>query len=216
MPRLEAIIKALVKEYGRQEPEKNDPLETLLLGILSQNTTDHNSSMAYESLIHQVRLKDILRVNTNKLAKIIHSGGLPLVKARRLKNAVKFWTENNLEKRIQKMTDDEIREILTRIDGVGPKTAEIVIMFGLGRQALPVDTHVWRVTRRLGLVPDKTSREKTAQLLRKIVPRRMWADYHMNIITHGRTVCKARNPDCRRCAILKHCVFGKRLMKKTL
>ena len=199
-----------MRQYGHQKPEKNDPLDTLVAAILSQNTNDTNSSRAYENLLKNFRLDELPSINTNRLAKVIHSGGLPQTKAKRIKTAVKFWQDEGLGHTIGKMTDDEIRKTLTQIDGVGPKTAEIVLIFGLGRQALPVDTHVWRVTRRLGLVPDKTSREKTAEVLRKIVPYPMWADYHMNVITHGRTVCTARNPKCRECILLQDCPYGKK------
>lgn len=213
MDRIESIVRELRKTYGINKPEKSDPLDTLIFTILSQNTTDTNSSRAYENLIKHFKIKDLPLVNTNKLAKVIHSGGLPMIKAKRIKNAVRVWQKEGLGRKIRKMSDDEVRETLTKIHGVGPKTAEVVLMFGLGRPALPVDTHVYRVSRRLGLVPEKASREKAAEILRQVVPRKMWTDFHLGLISHGRTVCKAQNPRCLECMLLDYCPYGKRVVK---
>ena len=213
MEKIESIVKLLVNEYGKNSPSVDDPLETLVFTILSQNTTDKNSSRAYRNLVRNFRIKDLSQVNTNKLAKVIHSGGLPMIKAKRIKRAVKYWQDNKLGRKIRKMSDDEVRESLTKIDGVGPKTAEIVLVFALGRQGLPVDTHVYRVSKRLGLVQEKASREKAAELLREKVPRKMWADFHLGLINHGRIICKTQKPRCNDCFLLKYCPYGKKLVK---
>jgi endonuclease-3 len=86
-------------------------------------------------------------------------------------------------------------------------------MFALGRLALPVDTHVYRVSKRLGLVPEKVTREKAAEILREKVPYEMWANFHLGFISHGRAVCKAQRPRCGECMLLKYCPYGKKLLK---
>jgi len=99
----------------------------------------------------------------------------------------------------------EAREWLLNIPGVGPKTAAIVLLFALGRPAFPVDTHVHRVTRRLGLIPEKTTREKAHVLLEALVPPEIYYSFHLNLIAHGRSVCHARGPECVRCILQDHC-----------
>jgi endonuclease-3 len=102
---------------------------------------------------------------------------------------------------------EEARAWLLSIPGVGPKTAAIVLLFALGKPAFPVDTHVHRITRRLGLIPDKTSREKAHDLLEALVPPDLYYPFHLNIIEHGRAVCHARNPKHEQCVLQEQCAF---------
>ena len=105
------------------------------------------------------------------------------------------------------MEIDEAKKWLTSLKGVGPKTAAIVLLFSLCKPAFPVDTHVHRVTRRLGLIPEKTSREKAHVLLEELVPPELYYPFHLNLIEHGRTVCHARNPKCAECILQEHCAY---------
>jgi endonuclease-3 len=108
---------------------------------------------------------------------------------------------------LDEMGLEEAREWLLSIPGVGPKTAAIVLLFALGKPAFPVDTHVHRVTRRLGLIPDRTSREKAHQLLEQLAPPEIYYSFHLNLIAHGRAVCHARNPECAHCILQNDCAF---------
>ena len=101
---------------------------------------------------------------------------------------------------------EEARAWLLSIPGVGPKTAAIVLLFALGMPAFPVDTHVHRLSRRLGLIPEKTSREKAHDLLEALVPPELYYVFHLNLIAHGRAVCHARNPEHERCVLREVCV----------
>lgn len=105
------------------------------------------------------------------------------------------------------MEVEETRAWLLDIPGVGPKTAAIVLLFALGKPAFPVDTHVHRVTLRLGPIPEKTSREKAHELLEEIVPADIYYSFHLNLIAHGRAVCHARNPEHERCILRDDCAY---------
>ena len=100
---------------------------------------------------------------------------------------------------------EEARAWLLALPGVGPKTAAIVLLFALGRPAFPVDTHVHRVARRLGLIPDRTTREKAHDLLEALVPPEIYYAFHLNLIAHGRAACHARSPQHERCALREDC-----------
>jgi endonuclease-3 len=102
---------------------------------------------------------------------------------------------------------EEAKDWLTAIKGVGPKTAAIVLLFSLGMPAFPVDTHVHRVTGRLGLIGPKVSREQAHVILEELVPQDLYYAFHLNLIQHGRQVCAARNPDCENCALTDLCAY---------
>jgi endonuclease-3 len=105
------------------------------------------------------------------------------------------------------MSTQEARQWLTNLPGVGPKTAAIVLCFALGKPAFPVDTHVHRVSGRLGLIPQGTSREKAHDMLEEIVPEEIYYPFHLNLITHGRAICHARGPECERCLLRDECSY---------
>jgi endonuclease-3 len=102
---------------------------------------------------------------------------------------------------------EEARRWLLDIPGVGPKTAAIVLLFALDRPAFPVDTHVHRLSRRLGLIPDAASREKAHKLLEEMVPAESYYPFHINLIRHGRAVCHAQSPECARCVLQEMCAY---------
>jgi endonuclease-3 len=147
----------------------------------------------------------------SEVAEAIRPAGLSQVKAPRIQAALRripapagrisldFLAEMPLE---------EARAWLTALDGVGPKTAAIVLLFAFGRPAFPVDTHIHRVARRLGLIPPHASREKAHLLLEELLPAETYYTFHLNLIRHGREVCHPRNPACSRCRLLDLCPYG--------
>jgi endonuclease-3 len=143
-----------------------------------------------------------------RIAKAIKRGGLGQIKAARIKQVLQeIETE---EGRItlgslKSKTMTEAEEYLRRLPGVGPKTASCVLLFSLGKPSLPVDTHIFRVSRRLGLIGPKIPIDKAADLLRKQVPLSRVYQFHVHMIEHGRRVCHARNPSCCRCALKGIC-----------
>jgi endonuclease-3 len=138
--------------------------------------------------------------------------GLAPTKAPRIQGALRRITEERGEIELaflSQLSLEEARAWLLALPGVGPKTAAIVLLFALGRPAFPVDTHIHRVARRLGLIPDRTTREKAHALLEALVPPEIYYAFHLNLIAHGRAVCHARSPEHERCVFRGDCDYYK-------
>jgi endonuclease-3 len=207
--RIDEILTSL---YGRQEVEtEGDPLDTLVETILSQNTTDANSHRSYLALKKEYpRWERMLGEDPDKIARIIRSGGLAPMKARRILAALDFIRSSRGALDLGflgRMSPADAEAWLGQMKGVGPKTRSIVLLFSLGMPAFPVDTHIHRVTRRLGLIGEKTSRENAQTELAKLVPKAEFYNFHINLIEHGRAVCRARNPRCEKCEISRLCRY---------
>jgi len=214
------IDRILTRLYGRQEVElEDDPLDTLVETILSQNTTDLNSHKAFRELKRAYPSWDMMKgENQAKVAAIIRSGGLAGIKARRILDALEFIESETGELDLgflKGMPPQEVDSWLARIKGVGPKTRSIVMLFSLDMPTFPVDTHIHRVARRLGLIGARTSREKAQDEMARLVPSREFYNFHINIIEHGRAVCKARRPKCEACAVSGLCEYYVSLRKGT-
>jgi endonuclease III len=217
MPLDEKILEVnrrLIEAYGdkRHDPdEESDPVGTLVNTILSQNTNDHNRDIAYRRLRKQFpRWEDVRDAPESEIADAVRPAGLAPTKAPRIQNALDEITRSQGTISLEFLRDlplEEARSWLLDLDGVGPKTAAIVLLFSMGRPAFPVDTHVHRVTRRLGLIPQNTSREKAHTLLEEIVPEDLYYVFHLNVIEHGRTLCSARNPQCEICPLSDLCCY---------
>ncbi len=206
------IDRILTKEYGRQIIEAcEDPLDTLIETILSQNTTDLNSHRAFVALKKKYRSWDrLIGEDPRKVAEIIRSGGLAGIKAERILAAlehIKRETGSLSLGLLRHMKAEGADAWLGRMKGVGPKTRSIVLLFSLGMPAFPVDTHIHRVAKRLGLIGRKTDREQAQVEMAKLVPSSEFYNFHINIIEHGRAVCKARNPRCDSCKISGLCDY---------
>jgi endonuclease-3 len=203
---------ALVDAYG--EPSWRNslpPVDELISTILSQNTNDTNRDAAFERLRDQFDSWEAVRdADADRVADAIRPAGLANQKAPRIQQALREITEEAGGITLDFLDDlsvDEAKEWLTDLHGVGPKTAAIVLLFGFGRPAFPVDTHVHRVTRRLGLIPDKMSAEKAHDRLEEIVPPDHYYAFHLNVIRHGRDVCRARDPRCQECVLRQWCDY---------
>ncbi len=205
--RIDAV---LTKTYGRKTPgEREDPVDTLVETILSQNTTDVNSHRSFQALKREYRdWHDLLGEDLPTVSGIIRSGGLPDIKARRILDALEF-----IHRARGRIELDFLRDMpsmdadgwLAQMKGVGPKTRSIVLLFSLGMPAFPVDTHIHRVTKRLGLIGPKVSREAAQDVLGALVPKSEYYNFHINLIEHGRAVCRARRPACERCVLSRIC-----------
>ncbi len=200
----------LVKSYRDDKVvPKDDPLDTLVETILSQNTTDLNSHRSYLALKKQYPTWESMeREDPAKIAKIIRSGGLAEIKANRILDALEYIRSErgNLGLDfLRQMTPFQADRWLAGMKGVGPKTRAIVLLFSLDMPAFPVDTHVHRVSRRLGLISEKTSRESAQEELADIVPLRRFYPFHINLIEHGRAVCRSQKPRCEACQISHLC-----------
>jgi endonuclease-3 len=186
-----------------------DPLTELVLTILSQHTNDTNSGRAFASMQRSFPTWDaVLAAEPSALADSIRQGGLANQKAPRIQqvltrvaNECDGWSLDHLSL----LPLDEAKAWLRSLPGVGPKTAACVLMFALGRPAIPVDTHVYRVARRLGLVDGKTTAEQAHAVLESIVAPSDTYAFHVALIKHGRHTCTARNPNCGDCPLSDFC-----------
>ena len=206
------IHELLLQEYGPHpwRPGR-DPLATLVGTILSQNTNDVNRDRAFEQMRERFPTWEEVRdADPAELVAVIRTAGLANQKGPRIQNALRVITEQQGELSLDFLADmetEEAREWLTSIKGVGPKTAAIVLCFALGKPAFPVDTHVHRVTKRLGLIGPKTTREQAHTLLEKLLPVAIYYPFHINLIVHGRQVCKSQQPRCEVCILQEHCDY---------
>jgi endonuclease-3 len=220
--RLKTALKLLEKHQGVKTWEgASDPLDSLMLTILSQNTNDKLRDQAYDNLRRRwPTWKKVLEAPTDELAKQIRIGGLSRQKAARMKEVLR-WIKERFGKLslddLEGMTDDEVIELLTSQKGVGIKTAAVVLMAALGRDICPVDTHVHRIAGRLGWVPATMTAEKVFWILRPHVPQGHAYSLHMNLLQFGRTICLARNPLCGKCFLYDECEWeGKELRRKQM
>ena len=154
-----------------------------------------------------------------EIADAIRSGGIANLKARRIKQVLAEVerSEGKLDlERLRTMGDDEARAWLLALPGVGPKSAACVLQFSLGRPAFPVDTHVHRVARRLGLVSERATAEAAAETLEPLIPPEMRHEFHVQLIRHGRETCKPQRPRCTECPLFDQCEAGPRLLAEGL
>ena len=212
------IIDLLAKEYGAITwRSRTDPLSELIMTVLSQNTSDHNSRRAFESLLTKFgSWEAVAEGSVEDIAEAIKIGGLAQVKAPRIKQILEQIQaqRGSLDlKFLKKMPVAEANTWLRSLPGVGPKTAACVLLFSLGKPVLPVDTHINRVAKRLGLIDSRVSAEKAHEILGDMVPPRYVYQFHIHVIEHGRRVCKAQRPRCRECVLLKVCPTGQTLFE---
>jgi endonuclease-3 len=190
-----------------------DVLECLILTILSQNTTDVNRDKGYTELKDRFPTwEDVLHADVKAIAAAIRLAGLGNQKSQTIKNFL-LWLkaehgELSLEF-IHEMETEAALELLCQHKGIGIKTACVTLSFACGREVFPVDTHILRISKRLGLIPSNCSAEKAHQVLPPIVPEGKAYPFHMNLIYFGRQICDARKPLCERCPLTVHCLYYK-------
>lgn len=211
---IQDVAGRLDEKYGRKRwHAHHSPLDELVATILSQHTSDSNTANAFASL--KSRFGDWDAVRTAPTAEVeaaIRTGGLAAVKAPRIQNILN-QIDDELEaldlEFLRTMPMDDAREWLLALHGVGPKTAACVLLFSLGKPALPVDTHVHRVSLRLGLIGTNVTAEAAHVKLESLLSdkRDVVYSFHLNAIAHGRSVCKARNPRCNQCLLQERCSY---------
>ena len=206
-----SIHEQLLKIYGTPRWTKLDGVSELVGTILSQNTNDGNRDLAYARLRARfAKWEDVRDVKAELVIEAIKPAGLANQKGPRIQKALRRITEERGSLNIDflsKLPVQEAKAWLLSIDGVGPKTTAIVLLFCYGMPAFPVDTHVHRVTGRLGLRDEKLSADATHDLMEQITPKGAEGPYHLNLIRHGREICHARNPECGRCPLQRSCDY---------
>ena len=211
--RIALILRRLERVFGPVKPPEQLPvLDELIATILSQNTTDSNSGAAFGEL--RRRFPDweaVRRAPVERVADAIRIAGLANQKTPRIKAVLQRLHEERGELSLEflhEMPLDEACEYLRRFSGVGPKTIACVLLFACRKPILPVDTHVHRVSRRLGLIGPKTNEANAHDKLSRLVPAERVLDFHIQLIRHGRQVCSARTPRCTDCVLLDRCPTG--------
>lgn len=206
------IHKKLLEVFG--EPVWRNPLpaiDELVSTILSQNTNDVNRDRAFDALRAKFPTWEEARDAKEKdIVAAIRPAGLANQKGPRIQQVLRAITEERGSLQLDFLADlptEEARAWLTKFNGVGPKTAAIVLCFSLGKPAFPVDTHVYRVTGRIGLRPEKMTVEQAHPHLEAVFPPETYYAAHLNIIRLGREVCNARKPLCPKCPVNKLCDY---------
>ncbi len=208
------IVRRLSELYGQPVWRPHgDPMSELILTILSQNTSDANSGRAFMRLRWRFGTwEELLAANPDEIVPEIQAGGLARIKAPRIKGILEeVWARcGSFDMMfLKELPLDEAKTWLRSLPGVGPKTAACVLMFALGRPALPVDTHVHRVAQRLGLVPAKAGAAQAHDILEAILKPDEVYPFHVSLIKHGRRLCRAQRPLCERCPLRDGCPFGR-------
>ena len=207
---IKQICALLEGAYGRPEcrPEYG-PLDELILTILSQTTAAVNYNRAFASLRDRFgSLDEVRHADVSEIEDAIRIGGLAAVKAARIKKLLNdiYAERGDLSLDfLADMPDREAREYLMRFKGIGIKTASCVLMFSLCRPVFPVDTHIHRISRLLGLISSKVSAEEAHEVLGAVIPDELVYSLHVNLVTHGRRTCNANRPMCDVCCLLEIC-----------
>ena len=204
------MAERLAREYGnRRWVAEGEPLDSLIGTILSQNTSDVNSGRAFESLKRRFQTWERVFVATpRRIARAIRQGGLAAIKSRRIKAILSDIKEEHGHLDLgflKEMPAGEGYDYLLSFKGVGPKTAACVLLFACRKPAFPVDTHILRIGKRLGWARPKESAEAFQDRMLGRIPRGWVYSLHINMIAHGRVVCRPRRPKCRECVLVKLC-----------
>jgi len=214
MPRSFArwVHRQLLQHYGRPPWQpRNEPLDELIGTVLSQHTSDINAERAFAGLKATFQSWEAVRdAAPGGVEDAIRSGGLAVVKAARIQAVLRALTHASGLVELpdfRRMRRRQARDLLTRLPGVGKKTASCVLLFGAGIPAIPVDTHVHRVALRLGIVPARATPDQATDLLEAAIPFKDHFAFHVNLIRHGREVCRAQRPRCGTCVLRSRCEY---------
>ena len=214
------ILDAFEKHWGNEaspspELKHDEPLDGLMLTLLSQNTNDKNRDKAFAKLkLEYPQWDQVAEAPLERVIDLIRVAGLGETKATRMQQILRILKEkfgNYSIKELRKWKAKEARIFLVSLPGVGVKTAGCVLIFDLEIPAFPVDTHVARISRRLGWVREKMPPDKIQEYLESTLPPKRFRGSHLNIIEHGRGICTARKPGCKNCFAEKWCQFSKSL-----
>ena len=211
---------ALIKLYS--EPKRRphcDALSQLIHTILSQSNTDVNTARTFENLRTKLPTWEAVRDAPRRdVVRAIRSAGLANAKAPRIQGILRQLTKERGKLSLEflrRMPVEDARNYLLGLKGVGPKTAAIVLLFCWGKPVFPVDTHIYRVTKRLGWIEARASREKAHQILEAVIPPKIFYPLHLNLIEHGRAVCKAGRPRCEACPLQRGCGYYREVFTRT-
>jgi endonuclease-3 len=209
--KVKKVASLLEKEYGfPRKRGKENPLDVLIQTILSQNTNDLNRDRAYARLKSRFPLwKDVLNAKIEAIISAIRPGGLAGQKARFIRNILRWIQEREGRLSLsflEGMDSEEIKKLIGGLKGIGPKTVHCLLLFGLGRDAFPVDTHILRIGKRMGFIPETIDAVKAHAWMSQLIPKGKSLPLHLNLIQFGRSVCTARRPHCEKCFLAEECL----------
>lgn len=211
------VIQNLKAVYGVPECEHGlDPLDVLIETILSQSTTNANSHRAFASLKQKFPTwEDVRRARATAIEAAIRSGGLAKQKSVRIKQLLNDIYERRGSLDLSFLHTAPLEDavaFLASFKGVGPKTVACTLLFACDRPIFPIDTHIFRIARRLALIPERCSDEEAHRLMTAMIPASRYYEVHVNLIRHGRRVCRPQQPACEQCCLVEYCCYYERRM----
>ncbi len=211
------IVQNLERAYGVPENKRrSDPLDMLVQIILSQATSDTNSHRTFAELKRRFPTWDAaLRARTNTIAGTIRSGGLANQKAQVIKDVLRQIKEEHGTLDLGFLHDmdaEAATRYLKQFRGIGPKTIACTLLFACRKEVFPLDTHIFRVLRRMGLIPQKCTDQRAHEIMNRTVPEGKFYSFHVNLIRHGRALCRPRDPLCERCPVVEYCDYGQTII----
>jgi endonuclease-3 len=207
------IVQNLERTFGLPKlSKKSDPLAMLINIILSQATSDANSHRTFENLKKRFdNWEEVLTADESAIADAIRLGGLANQKAKVIKDLLLQIKETHKTlslKFVEKMPDEEARDFLQKFRGIGPKTVACTLLFACHKEVFPLDTHIFRVLKRMGILPEKITDAKAHRLLDELAPKGKFYSLHVNLIRLGRKICRPQEPLCWECPLLEYCDYG--------
>lgn len=207
----ELIYERLMEHLGKPDWSWYPPIDELVNTIISQNTNDRNRDIAFDRLKTKFPAwDDVADAPVDEVIECIRYAGLANQKAPRIQSVLREIREKTPDYDLNFLKEwepKEVRDWLTSFNGVGLKTASIVMVFSLGIPAFPVDTHIHRISGRLGLRPEKMNADRTHDLMAELFRPETYGDAHVNLIRFGRAYCDARRPKCSECFLKDLCVY---------
>jgi endonuclease-3 len=208
------LVQNLERAYGVPENRWTDwdVLDMLVAVVLSQATSDANSDRTYDALKQRFPTWDsVLRAREQTLVETIRPGGLANQKAAVIRGLLREVKERHGSfdlSFLRGLPAAEAVAYLASFRGVGPKTAACTLLFACSTEVFPLDTHIFRVLRRVGLIPAKCSDRFAHEVMNRLVPAGKFYSFHVNLIRHGRQLCRPRDPACERCPVVEYCDYG--------
>ncbi len=207
------IVQNLENTFGEPRlARKSDALAMLINIILSQATTDTNSRRTFQNLKNRFKTwENVLAADESEIAETIRTGGLANQKAKVIKDLLQQIKDARGKlslKFIEKMPDEDARDFLLEFRGIGPKTVACTLLFASHKEIFPLDTHIFRIFKRMGVLPEKISDAKAHKLLDELAPKGKFYSLHVNLIRLGKKICRPKEPLCDECPLVEYCDYG--------
>ncbi len=207
------IVQNLESTFGTPKlSAKSDAIAMLIKIILSQATTDTNSHRTFQKLKQEFKTwNKVLAADESEIADVIRLGGLANQKAKVIKELLTQikQTHGSLSlKFLDKLPDEAARDYLLQFRGIGPKTVACTLLFALHKEVFPLDTHIFRILKRMGVLPEKITDTKAHKLLDELAPPGKFFSLHVNLIRLGKKICRPREPLCEQCPLIEYCDYG--------